>query len=72
MSENEGFLRVSQVARMCGVSPRTVRRWVQAGFFPGTKRGLGRTSPYYIPREAVESFIARRLKELGTEGLDRV
>ncbi|HEC35368.1 MAG TPA: DNA-binding protein [Anaerolineae bacterium] len=72
MTGNGDFLTASQVANMCGVSSRTVRRWVRAGFFPGTKRGLGKTSPYRIPREAVESFIARRLKELGMEGLDQV
>jgi len=72
MSDNEDVLTVSEVADMCGVSPRTVRRWVRAGFFPGVKRGLGKTSPYRIPRDAVEKFIARRLEELGLEGLDEV
>jgi CheY-like chemotaxis protein/predicted DNA-binding transcriptional regulator AlpA len=48
-----------QVAAMCGVTPRTVHRWVRAGYFPGARKGLGITSPYRIPQDEVEAFIAQ-------------
>ena len=65
--EEEEFIKASEAARMCGVSSRTVRRWIKAGLFPGARRGLGKSSPYLIPRREVEAFVARRLKELGEE-----
>jgi excisionase family DNA binding protein len=65
MSEKEDVLYTSQVARMCGVTDETIRRWIRQGRFPGAYRGLGVTSPYHIPREEVEAFIARRLEERG-------
>jgi excisionase family DNA binding protein len=64
MSEKE-TLSTTQVARMCGVTDETIRRWIRQGRFPGAYRGLGVTSPYHIPREEVEAFIARRLEERG-------
>jgi len=51
------WLTVREVAEMCGVSPRTVRRWVWRGVFPGAAKGMGRTSPYRIPRREVESLL---------------
>jgi excisionase family DNA binding protein len=66
MSEKE-TLSTTQVARMCGVTDETIRRWIRQGRFPGAYRGLGVTSPYHIPREEVEAFIARRLEERGDE-----
>lgn len=58
MSKKE-TLTTSQIADMCGVTSRTVNRWVRAGYFPGAQRGPGRTSPYRIPKEEVETFIDR-------------
>jgi excisionase family DNA binding protein len=62
---NGDVLKVPQVAEMCGVDPKTVRRWIEDGFFPGAKRGLGKTSPYRIPRHEVEAFIEDRTKQRG-------
>jgi len=64
------YLSVTDVAEMCHVAPRTVRRWLKEGEFPGTRRGLGKTSPYRIPRDEVEAFIARRVKESGFDEED--
>ena len=66
MSEKE-TLSTTQVAQMCGVTDETIRRWIRQGRFPGAYRGLGVTSPYHIPREEVEAFIAQRLEERGAE-----
>jgi CheY-like chemotaxis protein len=44
---------------MCGVTPRTVTRWVKAGYFPGARKAPGRTSTYRIPRDEVTAFIER-------------
>jgi len=67
MSENEEMLSTSQVARMCGVTSETVRHWIRQGRFPGSWRGLGVTSPYHIPRSEVETFIAQKLQQRGSE-----
>ena len=65
MSKKEGMLSTTEAGRMCGVSSQTIRRWIRLGRFPGATRGLGVSSRYYIPREPVEAFIVRRLKERG-------
>jgi len=36
---NNRLLRVHHVARMCGVAPRTIRYWAEAGVLPGHKHG---------------------------------
>ena len=58
MSEKK-TLTTSQIAEMCGVTSRTVNRWVRAGYFPSAQRAPGRTSPYRIPKDEVETFIAQ-------------
>jgi excisionase family DNA binding protein len=67
MSEEQEMLSTKEAARMCDVSDQTIRRWVKQGRFPGALRGLGHTSPFRIPRESVEAFIARKLEERGSE-----
>jgi excisionase family DNA binding protein len=69
LNNREGMLTTKQAARMCGVSDQTIRRWIKEGRFPGATRGLGETSPYYIPREPVEAFVAKKLSERGIENL---
>jgi excisionase family DNA binding protein len=51
-------LATSEIAELCGVTPRTVNRWINTGCFPGARKGPGRTSPYRVPREEVEAFKA--------------
>ena len=63
----EEYIKASEAARMCGVSSRTIRRWIKKGLFPGARRGLGKSSPYLIPRREVEAFVVQRVKELGEE-----
>jgi excisionase family DNA binding protein len=70
MSEPE-TLTASQVAEMCGVTARTVNRWVRAGYFAGATRAPGRTSPYRIPKDEVESFIAQMSERVALHYRDR-
>jgi excisionase family DNA binding protein len=60
LSEDHEYLTIPQVAELCGVAPRTVNRWVKAGHFPGARKGMGKTSPYHIPRADVEAFLEQR------------
>ncbi|HHU11586.1 MAG TPA: helix-turn-helix domain-containing protein [Intrasporangiaceae bacterium] len=47
-------LSQAETARKLGVTPRTLRRWVQSGYFPHPFR-LGRT-PYYS-EQTVKDWI---------------
>lgn len=48
------WMRVDQVARVAQVHPRTVRRWIGAGYLRSSKPSGGRL---LIDRESVRSFI---------------
>lgn len=64
-------LTAPEVADKCGVTSKTVHRWIKAGHFPGTQKGLGKTSPYLIPKNEVEAFITRMSQGLEEEWLKR-
>lgn len=53
---------VSEAARRLKVSPRTIQRWIDAGFFPGAYKNnpMLPNSPYQIPETALQAFIAGR------------
>ena len=57
-------LTATQVAKTCGVTSRTVQRWIHAGHFPGARKEPGKTSPYHIPRDEVEAFVKRLSQEM--------
>ncbi len=63
MNEKPEYLTIPQVAELCGVAPRTINRWIKAGYFPGARKGLGKTSPYQIPKADVEAFLERQSAE---------
>jgi excisionase family DNA binding protein len=50
-------LTAPQAAEKCGVTSKTIHRWIKAGYFPGARKGPGRTSGYRIPRGEVEAFV---------------
>jgi excisionase family DNA binding protein len=50
-------LTAPQAAEICGVTSKTIHRWIKAGYFPGARKGPGRTSGYRIPRGEVEAFV---------------
>ena len=52
---------VRELADRWDVTVRTVRYWIDAGYFPNAYRvGLGRASHFRIPAEDVADFERRR------------
>lgn len=47
-------LTVRQVARLLGVSPRTVRHWAQMGRLPGVRLG----HRWRFPKPAIDALVA--------------
>ncbi|GGD42467.1 helix-turn-helix domain-containing protein [Aureimonas glaciei] len=45
-----------QIAHECGVSERTIRRWVASGNLSGAKKLGGKTSPLRMNRDALKRF----------------
>ena len=66
MSRDPGMVSVRDAARMCGVSEQTIRRWIKDGIFAGAEKGLGRSSPYKIPRSEVERVVAGKSQDLSS------
>lgn len=56
MKENQGLWTATEIARHCGVSPRTVQRWLALGELPAVKFGKRTTR---IPSAAVRAFIEK-------------
>jgi excisionase family DNA binding protein len=56
---NDGLLRINEAAQYCGVSPRTVQRWLLRGELPVVKFGK---KTVRIPSTAVRAFIARHTR----------
>ena len=53
---NQFFFSVSEVARLLGVSPKTVRRWINAGKLGATKiEGM-----WKVPRRELIEFVGER------------
>jgi CheY-like chemotaxis protein/predicted DNA-binding transcriptional regulator AlpA len=66
--DSEETLTARDVAQMCGVTSRTVTRWIKAGYFPGAWKAPGKTSSYHIPKAEVVAFIDRMSDEIDTQG----
>lgn len=56
MKENQGLWTATEIARHCGVSRRTVQRWLALGELPAVKFGKRTTR---IPSAAVRAFIEK-------------
>ena len=59
----EGYRKISEVAKMLGVSSKTVTRWIHKGRFFGVIKNDpdAETGTYYmIPDSAIEAFMERR------------
>ena len=55
------YLTVTQAAERLAVTDKTVRRWIEDGFFPGTIRlSPQRKSEYRIPLTAIIEFEKQR------------
>jgi transposase-like protein len=61
----KGYLTTAEVARRYDVDPRTILRWVRAGYFPGTikKNPHFKNSHIAIPEKSVEAFAQAQLIE---------
>lgn len=61
MSTNDP-LSTGKVAKMLGVTQRTIQRWIQAGRFPNAFKldPESERSSYVIPTSDVEAFLERR------------
>jgi len=57
-STEAALLTVTDAARILGVSPSTVQRWVTAGIVPGTQPVPH--APWAIPREALTTAAVQR------------
>lgn len=54
------ILSRKEVAKVVGVSPRTILRAIQARQLEAVKIGEGKTCSYMISRSAVAEYIQRR------------
>ena len=54
MTTAREYLRAGEIARLCGVSVRTVRRWIAAETLPSVKVGGVRL----VARKAVQKMLA--------------
>ena len=59
VSDDPLLWTMGEVARQCGVSRRTIQRWVNDGSLPVVRFGCRATR---IPSAAVRAFIARRVR----------
>jgi excisionase family DNA binding protein len=60
-SESSEWITVTQAALRLRVTDRTVRRWIELGYFPGTERtNPKRKGEYRIPAAAVSEFEQNR------------
>lgn len=57
----EHALNVDQAAERFGVTPRTIRNWINRGDFPNAYRvGLTSKSAHMIPMSDIEAFDKKR------------
>ncbi len=63
MTAAREYLRAGEIARLCGVSVRTVRRWIAAGTLPSVKVGGVRL----VARQALQEMLAPAAPEWGTD-----
>jgi excisionase family DNA binding protein len=56
---NDGLLPIAETAQQCGVSSRTVQRWLAQGELPAVKFGKRTVR---IPSAAVRAFIAKNTR----------
>jgi len=54
------FLSAEDAAAVCGVSPKTVRRWVKSGKLTAAKRGRS----FRIAAEAIQPFIGQDIAQV--------
>jgi predicted site-specific integrase-resolvase len=54
------MMTVTQAAIKFRVTPRTIQRWIQSGYFPNARRkGLSPNSPWTIPNRDIDAVVLR-------------
>ena len=66
MTAAREYLRAGEIARLCGVSVRTVRRWIAAETLPSVKVGGVRLAP----RKAVQQMLAPARPDWSNDDLE--
>ena len=64
------MLTVSEVAVRLRMTPTTVYRWIDAGFFPGAKKTP--TGIWRIPKDVVDEMLEPEITEEDVEGTGTV
>ncbi len=59
MTAARDYLRAGEIARLCGVSVRTVRRWMADGTLPSAKLGGARLAA----RDTIQQMLAPALPD---------
>lgn len=54
----EPMLNIEQIAKLLGVNPRSIRRWIEAGTFPCGIR-IGRRAVRW-PTEQIDTWVAEQ------------
>lgn len=62
MQQPENFLSTVEVARRLGCDARTVIRYIEDGYLPGSFKmnPKKKNSPYKVPEGAVEDYLRMR------------
>ena len=62
MDEREEILTTAAAAKLLGISPLTLAKWLAAGNFPNAYRlnPLKTQSPWRIPQGDIDDFIQKR------------
>jgi excisionase family DNA binding protein len=63
MTASREFLRADEIARLCGVSVRTVRRWITAETLPSVKVGGVRL----VARQTLQKTLAPAQADWGDD-----
>ena len=68
----EGFLKVRDAAERLGVNRKTIVRWIEEGYLPGSVRlnPMVPRSPYRIPVAAVEAIEKQRKPSTSADSMD--
>ncbi len=67
MTAAREYLRAGEIARLCGVSERTVRRWIAAGTLPSVKVRGARLAA----RKVVQQLLAPALPDWDEDDLEK-
>lgn len=62
--EMRNYLTVSEIAKIVGMHPNTIRNAIHKGKLSSIRFGTGKNSPYRIPKSELERLALVDLKEI--------